>query len=152
MQPIKLNRGDVVAALTLLDPEGANVPAGTLGVVFEEAGAYSHDSAPMVRWFNGAACEVYDGDIARADGRRAEPLPLTSFKMECPECRHVSTVNCENKIELKPLKFLDRASLEMMSAEEIAEFFETELPAEITASRRPTEMVEGYTEKTRVDR
>lgn len=63
--PVKtFRRGDIVAylGLHLLDALGARVRRGTIGVVFEEFGFDGPDSGPMVRWQNGGACNVYDGD------------------------------------------------------------------------------------------
>ncbi len=62
-----LGRGDMVLALRHLDPRGANVRVGTLGVVFEEANAYGDRSGPMVRWLNMGACNVYEGDCILVD-------------------------------------------------------------------------------------
>lgn len=59
----KLNRGDLVFAAHNLDPQGANVRAGEKGVVFEEADYHEMGTGPMVRWFSGGACNVYDGDV-----------------------------------------------------------------------------------------
>lgn len=53
----------MVKAAKDLDPTGARVKEGTLGVVFEPADYYGVDEGPMVRWFNGGACSVYDGDV-----------------------------------------------------------------------------------------
>lgn len=62
--------GDCVIALRDLDPKGANVPAGSLGVVFEATNAYGDDAGPMVRWIirgnAGGACNVYAGDVEEA--------------------------------------------------------------------------------------
>ena len=63
METEKLQRGDMVRAARNLDPNGAKVPQGMLGVVFEEAGFFDIDEGPMVRWFNGGACSVYPGDV-----------------------------------------------------------------------------------------
>lgn len=57
----KYDRGDLVVALKDLDPEGANVKRGTLGIVFQEAEYHEPNSGPMVRWFSGGMCNVYDG-------------------------------------------------------------------------------------------
>ena len=59
-----LKRGDLVKATKFLDPEAARVEVGTLGVVFEETNAYGDGCGPMVRWFTGTACNVYEGDVA----------------------------------------------------------------------------------------
>lgn len=58
-----LDRGTIVVAAKELDPEGANVRAGEKGVVFEEAEYHEERTGPMVRWFSGGACNVYDGDV-----------------------------------------------------------------------------------------
>jgi hypothetical protein len=63
MSVSKLNRGMVVIAKRDLDVSGANVRAGTIGVVFEEQNYYGDGNGPMVRWMNMGACNVYDGDI-----------------------------------------------------------------------------------------
>jgi hypothetical protein len=59
----KLRRGDHVVALRHLDVDGANVRAGTLGVVFELYGAHEADTGPMIAWANMGACNVYNGDV-----------------------------------------------------------------------------------------
>ncbi len=56
-------RGDTVVATEDLDPAGANVKAGEVGVVFEESNYYEDGGGPMVRWFSGGACNVYLGQI-----------------------------------------------------------------------------------------
>lgn len=61
---MNLRRGTLVRAERHLDPEGANVQSGTLGVVFEETDAYGDGNGPMVRWFSHGACNVYDGDVS----------------------------------------------------------------------------------------
>jgi len=63
MKVNQLSRGDVVVAAKLLDPEGAYVEPGTKGVVFEMANHYHDSAGPMVRWFDGTACNIYEGDI-----------------------------------------------------------------------------------------
>lgn len=59
----ELNVGDLVIALIDLDPEGADVKTGELGVVFHEAEYHEPNTGPMVRWFSGGACNVYEGDV-----------------------------------------------------------------------------------------
>lgn len=68
---MKLSRGTMVFAVRHLDPSGANVKKGTIGVVFEETNAYGDGNGPMVRWtveesgeINGKCCNVYDGDVS----------------------------------------------------------------------------------------
>jgi len=63
MNTSKLQRGNLVKAARDLDPTGACVPQGTLGVVFEEEGYYAIDEGPLVRWYTGACCNVIDGDV-----------------------------------------------------------------------------------------
>lgn len=60
-----LRRGDLVRASMRLDMTGADVFAGDYGVVFEEADHYEQGTGPMVRWFSGGACNVYDGDVRK---------------------------------------------------------------------------------------
>lgn len=66
----ELRRGDVVIALRDLDPQGADVKAYAIGVVFEEHDAYKDGNGPMVRWIYqnnaGGACNVYEGDVEEA--------------------------------------------------------------------------------------
>jgi hypothetical protein len=74
-EPFNLDRGTVVRAIRHLDRVGADVIPGTLGVVFEAAGAYGDGGGPMVRWvvevtgeniYTGraaGACNVYEGDV-----------------------------------------------------------------------------------------
>jgi len=59
----RLMRGDMVVAVRHLDPSGADVRPGTIGVVFEEVNAFGDHGGPMVRWMNMGACNVYDGDV-----------------------------------------------------------------------------------------
>lgn len=59
-----LRRGTLVEAVRHLDLDGANVPVGEKGVVFEESNAYGDGAGPMVRWFSGGCCNVYAGQIA----------------------------------------------------------------------------------------
>lgn len=61
-----LSRGTLVKAIRNLDPDGAAVLEEDLGVVFEEADYYEDGCGPMVRWFRGGACNVYEGDVAVA--------------------------------------------------------------------------------------
>lgn len=63
MANLGCKRGQLVCATKHLDPQGANVTPGTLGVVFEEANAYGDGNGPMVRWFTGGCCNVYPGDV-----------------------------------------------------------------------------------------
>jgi len=64
MDVMSLKRGTLVMCeRQCLDPIGANVQKGTLGVVFEETNAYKDKAGPMVRWFSGAMCNVYPGDV-----------------------------------------------------------------------------------------
>lgn len=73
-----LKRGCIVLALRDLDPRGANVKAGELGVVFGEKNCYGDDAGPIVRWFRvvedetafplhqvglAGVCNVYEGDV-----------------------------------------------------------------------------------------
>lgn len=64
----QLGRGDVVVARIHIDPEGANVRPGTMGVVFEVSNAYNDGNGPMVRWMNMGACNVYDRDLEWKEG------------------------------------------------------------------------------------
>jgi hypothetical protein len=69
MRDVKnLRRGDVVMAIQHLDHPGADVRAGTIGVVFEEANAYKDGGGPMVRWMNMGACNIHHGDAVRMRG------------------------------------------------------------------------------------
>lgn len=72
MNTEKLQRGDMVKAARDLDPEGARVVKETLGVVFEEADFYGDGGGPMVRWFSGGACNVYDGDVLSPDEEESD--------------------------------------------------------------------------------
>jgi hypothetical protein len=56
-----LKRGTIVIAAMNLDPEGANVPLGDRGVVFEEYNAAGDKAGPLVRWLSGGVCNVYQG-------------------------------------------------------------------------------------------
>lgn len=63
---VGLMPGDVVVALKDLDPKGAKVYAGELGVVFHESEYHEPGTGPMVRWFSRGACNVYLGDVKLA--------------------------------------------------------------------------------------
>jgi len=78
----KLQRGDLVVAVQDLDPEGARVAKGTLGVVFEEAGFYGDEFGPMVRWFTGGACNVYTDDVVAPDEYDDEIDSLATMKTD----------------------------------------------------------------------
>lgn len=67
MEIRELSRGDVVLAIKNLDPYGANVRKGTVGIVFEETNAYGDNGGPMVRWTNMGACNIYQGDVIQID-------------------------------------------------------------------------------------
>lgn len=60
---IDLPRGALVVAIRVVDPEGANAQVGEAGVVFEPTNHYGDGNGPMVRWFSGGACNVYEGDV-----------------------------------------------------------------------------------------
>lgn len=57
----RYNRGDLVVSLENFDPQGCNIKVGELGVVFQEAEFHEPDTGPMVRWFSGGMCNVYEG-------------------------------------------------------------------------------------------
>ncbi len=65
----KLEPGNIVRALINLDPIGANVPIGTIGVVFGETNYYKDGCGPIVRWLTerGGCCNVYEGDVEEMD-------------------------------------------------------------------------------------
>jgi hypothetical protein len=73
---LTLCRGQIVRALKILDPEGAKVQTGDIGVVFEEADYYGDSCGPMVQWLvgyqktimGGGRCSVYPGDVEIAFG------------------------------------------------------------------------------------
>lgn len=56
----RYSRGTLVRALESLDPDGADVKKGELGVVFEEAEFHAKHEGPLVRWFSGGTCNVYE--------------------------------------------------------------------------------------------
>lgn len=60
---LDLKRGTIVMAAVALDPEGANVHQGTLGVVFEEANYHGDGNGPIVRWMSLGVCNVYPGQV-----------------------------------------------------------------------------------------
>lgn len=81
MDTKKLQRGALVRALEDMDPEGANVPKGMLGVVFETAADQQQERnvpadhegiGPLVRWFKGGVCNVYDGQVERVSNPSEE--------------------------------------------------------------------------------
>lgn len=57
---LDLERGTLVVAVAV-PPGACPVPKGMKGVVFEKKNAYGDGCGPMVRWFNGCACNVYEG-------------------------------------------------------------------------------------------
>jgi hypothetical protein len=59
----KLALGALVEAAHPLDPKGANVAAGTRGVVFVHAYTHGPEDGPIVRWMTGGCCNIYDGDV-----------------------------------------------------------------------------------------
>ena len=61
-----LKRGDIVRAICSI-PACPRVKTGMSGVVYEEAEFHESGSGPMVRWFNGQRCNVYDGDVSSED-------------------------------------------------------------------------------------
>lgn len=65
-----LKRGDMVVATRDIDPKGAQVYKGMIGVVFETTNAYSDGCGPMVRWVNGGACNVYDSNVRRVESKK----------------------------------------------------------------------------------
>lgn len=66
----------LVIAKRHVDPEGADIPKGMLGVVFEEAEFHELNSGPMVRWMSGGACNVYDDDVELVDFQSTMPWRL----------------------------------------------------------------------------
>lgn len=58
-----LKPGTLVRAIRHLDPEGADVRAGTRGVIFHEQNFYKDGAGPCVMWMTGSMCSVYDGDV-----------------------------------------------------------------------------------------
>ena len=75
--PIRnLQRGMVVIAVRRIDPQGADVRPGTMGIVFEETNAYGDGGGPMVRWMNMGMCNIYQGDAVTNEFktyRRSKP-------------------------------------------------------------------------------
>ncbi len=65
-------RGTPVKATQDIDPTGANVKRGDVGVIFEESDAYGDGCGPMVRWYRGGACNVYPGQVVRVREGDAE--------------------------------------------------------------------------------
>jgi len=61
--PFEVKRGRFVRAFTPLDPEGANVKKGDVGVVVAEAGHNGSEAGPLVRWQHGTTCNVYEGQV-----------------------------------------------------------------------------------------
>ena len=79
---LDLSRGTLVEALRDLDPEGANVAKGTLGVVFEESNFYGDGCGPMVRWATGGACNVYHGDVIPGTFEKANSIRTPKVAIE----------------------------------------------------------------------
>lgn len=57
-----LRVGTIVVAIRDLDPSGAAVRAGTLGVVYMPADS-DPGFGPLVRWLNMGTCNIYEGDV-----------------------------------------------------------------------------------------
>lgn len=76
-----LRRGDLVRAIRHVDPEGADVPKLTPGVVFEEAEFHEQNSGPMVRFFTGGMCNVYVDDVELVESKTG-PNPELLFQKE----------------------------------------------------------------------
>jgi hypothetical protein len=56
-----LRRGTLVRSARYI--AACDTVKDTLGVVFEETDAYKDGAGPMVRWTDGHACNVYEGDV-----------------------------------------------------------------------------------------
>ena len=91
---------------------GAQVRAGTVGVVFEEGdGSYG----PLVRWENGGVCNVYPGDVGllpKHDGLRPTlSEALEAMKSDYPDLMSSRCGCCEEKRQfykrLKPWQLPD---------------------------------------------
>lgn len=67
MSSSELQRGTLVRATKVIDPEGAHVEIGTLGVCFEQRNYYGDGAGPMIRWVTGAACNVYASDVEEVE-------------------------------------------------------------------------------------
>lgn len=78
MKTEDLKKGTIVRANKDLDPEGANVKEGQVGVVFGDANCYGDEAGPIVQWFKvvedelgyplhqvglAGICNVYDDDV-----------------------------------------------------------------------------------------
>lgn len=96
-----LPRGQLVVAVRLLDQDVANVRPGTVGVVFEVTDAYKDRGGPMVRWETGAACNVYPGDVALAEGGRPALAEVVQVALlEDKGLRHSTCGCCADKRQL----------------------------------------------------
>lgn len=54
-----LQPGALVKALTFLDQQAANIPAGYIGVVTHVQDAFGDGCGPQVTWTNGHICNIY---------------------------------------------------------------------------------------------
>lgn len=73
---LHLRRGDLVLAARHVDPQGADVPKGILGIVFEQAEFHEPLTGPMVRWVTGGMCNVYIDDVEGVDMQTTMPWRL----------------------------------------------------------------------------
>lgn len=55
--------GARVRALRVLDPNGANVSLGELGIVTAPRNAHGDGLGPLVEWDMGGVCNVYKGNV-----------------------------------------------------------------------------------------
>lgn len=73
--------GDMVVAVKRLDPRGADVQPGTLGIVFQDAetvevGFSEINYGPLVRWHTGGVCNVYGGEVSHVETLHWDPSPV----------------------------------------------------------------------------
>jgi len=70
-----LNPGALVRAIRpLVAASGPLLPKGMLGVVYDVTGVAAYN--PTVRWFNGASCAVFDGDVEEVRSLSGAPGQL----------------------------------------------------------------------------
>lgn len=130
---LDFSRGDIVVATEDLDPEGADVQAGTFGVVFDHIrDPLTGDVDPMVRWFSGTACTVFPGDarLVSPSEVKTQPTNFLRINTRCHSCQSEHSTTFSVSAELLNNRSVERTltatQLMGMTVQEIVQFFEKE--------------------------
>ena len=65
----KITKGLFVEAIRNLDPSGARVKAGMVGICFGDENCYGDGCGPIIRWQNGGTCNVNDASVKVLEGQ-----------------------------------------------------------------------------------